>query len=156
PSTIKNISYATSTASTTIELPYDIVLTDASSTKVGETRNTYDNLALGSASLGNLTKQETWVATSSYASTTKVYNSYGLVTSSKDPNLNQTTYSYDSFNYYPATTTNPLSQATSYQYAYATGKVATTTDPNNLTTVSVYDPVGRVITQKQPDLTTPS
>jgi RHS repeat-associated protein len=111
----------------------------------------YDNLGFGSVSTGNQTKVADWVSGTTYASTTKGYNSYGLVASSTDPDGNKTTYSYDSFNFYPATSTNVLNQSTSYVYDYATGKVATTTDPNGLTNVTVYDPVGRVVQQKEPD-----
>ncbi len=152
---IKNITYATN-ASSTLDLQDDIILTNASSTQLSETQYYYDGLPLGSVSLGNQTKEEDWITGSTYASKTKSYNSYGLVASSTDPNGNQTSYSFDSFNYYPATSTNALNQSTSYMYDYGTGNVATTTDPNGLTHVTVYDPVGRVSEKLQPDLNTPS
>jgi RHS repeat-associated protein len=152
---IKTITYATSTNST-IDLPADITLTNASSTKFQETQNYYDGLSLRSASAGNLTKQANWITGSTYASTTKTYNAYGLVATSTDANSNATTYLYDALNYYPATTTNALGQSTFNLYDYATGDVATTTDPNGLLNANVFDPVGRLIQVKEPDLTTPT
>ena len=73
------------------------------------------------------------------------YNSYGLVTQSLDPRNNTTTYGYDAFNLYPATTTNALSQSIGYQYDYSTGKPTQTIDPNKLVFQTAYDGVGRVL-----------
>jgi YD repeat-containing protein len=69
---------------------------------------------------------------------------------------NATTYTYDSFNLYVATSTNALSQATGYQYDYSLGKPKSVIDPNNRVFQTVYDGLDRVVTEKQPDLTTPS
>lgn len=128
----------------------------ASSTKVKETKYTYDNLSYGSVTSGNVTKQENWISGSSYASTTKAYNTYGLIASSTDPNGNQTSYSYDSYNFYPATVTNALNQATNYTYDYPTGKVVQKTDPNTFVTKNIYDAVGRLSEVDEPDLSSPS
>ncbi len=129
---------------------------DASSTKVKESRVYYDSLALGSVSKGNSTKQESWKSSSDYASSTKVYNSYGLVTSATDPRGKTTTYSYDTFNLYVATSTNPLSQTTGYLYDYSLGKPKQITDANGLVSQTVFDGVDRVTEEKQPDLASPS
>ncbi len=117
---------------------------------------TYDGAALGSVTKGNLTKQENWATTTTYASTTKAYNSYGLVTEERDPRYNATTYQYDSFNLYPATSTNALSQITGYLYDYSAGKVKQVLDPNTRVFQTVYDALDRIKEEKQPDLTTPS
>ncbi|WP_292530889.1 SpvB/TcaC N-terminal domain-containing protein [Methylocystis sp.] len=150
------ITYASSASSSVKIAPSDEVTVDQSGTKVKQTRRYYDNLSLGSVSLGNETKTEEWKNGTSYASTTRAYNSYGLVTQSKDGRGNATSYTYDSYNLFVATSTNALSQPTAYIYDYASGKVATTTDPNGLVTAMVYDGVGRPVLLKQPDLTTPS
>lgn len=145
-------------ASTTVNIsrPYLITVTNASGTKVRETRRYFDNLALGSIGIGNETKTEEWKTGSSYASTTRVYSTYGLVTQSKDGKGNATSYTYDSFNLYVATSTDATSQSTTYTYDYGSGKVATTTDPNGLVTATVSDGLGRPVLLRQPDLTTPS
>nr|WP_255679752.1 SpvB/TcaC N-terminal domain-containing protein [Methylocystis sp. WRRC1] len=150
------ISYALSGGSSVKNAPYDEVTVDHSATQVKQTRHYYDNLALGSVSLGNETKTEEWKDGTSYASTTRTYNSYGLVMQSKDARGNTATSTYDPYNLYVATTTNALSQSTTYSYDYASGKVATTTDSNGLVTSTVHDGLGRPVLVKQPDLTTPS
>ena len=147
--------YAAS-SSVNMQVPYAASTTSQTGTKVKETRNYFDGLALGSVNSGNRTKQENWISGSSYASTTRSYNSYGLVTQERDPRYNLTTYAYDSYNLYPATTTNALSQDIGYLYDYATGKVRQTLDPNTRRTQTLFDPVGRVKEIKQPDLTTPT
>ena len=153
---IENIAYATSTTTQVTGLPYLDTLSDQSSNKVKETRNYYDSLSLGSTTKGNLTKQETWITSSSYASTTKAYNSYGLVATSTDARSNSTTYVYDGLNLYPATTTNPLSQKIQNLYDYSTGKVRQTVDANNATSSVTYDGFGRALTVTEPDPSTGS
>lgn len=138
-----------------LSLPIATSQLSASSTKLTETRYTYDTLAYGAVSLGNATKEEHWISGTTYASTTRAYNGYGLVTTSTDPRGNQTSYSYDSYNFYPATVTNALSQATSYTYDYPTGKVVQTTDPNTLSTKNIYDAIGRLTEFDEPDFNSP-
>lgn len=147
--------YAAST-SVNMSLPYAASTTDQSGTKFRETRNYYDGQSLGAVTKGNRTKQENWISGSTYASTTRTYNSYGLVTQELDPRAGTTTYAYDTYNLYPATTTNAIDQATGYLYDYAIGKVKQTLDPNTRRTQTLFDPVGRVTTLKQPDFTTPT
>ena len=106
---------------------------------------------------GNLTKEADWISGSStYATTQNTYNSYGLVTQTLDPRNNTTTYAYDTYSLYPATTTNPLGQTTSYQYDYSTGKPTQTIDPNDLTFQTSYDGLGRPLQVLQPDQTVTS
>jgi RHS repeat-associated protein len=150
-----NTSYATSTTGV-IGKPFDVTVTNHGGTKVKESRYYYDTLALGSASVGNLTKEEDWKTGSTYVNTQNAYNSYGLATQTTDPRGKQTTYSYDTYNLYPTTVTNPLSQATQYQYDYSTGKQTQTTDPNGDIFQTAYDGLGRTTQIIQPDANTSS
>jgi len=151
-------TYASSTSSNVIGKLSDETLTNQTSTKIQETQYFYDNLALGSvSSTANLTKQLDWKSTSTYITTVQnTYNGYGLVTQSLDPRNNTSTFAYDSYNLYPATSTNALNQSTGYQYDYSTGKPTQTVDPNNLTFQTTYDGFGRPLTVLQPDQNTTS
>ncbi|MBI4087020.1 VCBS repeat-containing protein, partial [Candidatus Kaiserbacteria bacterium] len=149
-------AYATSTATSTIQMLSEESTLDQDGGKVRESKQYYDTLALGSLNKGNPTKTEQWKTGVTYIDTEKTYNSYGLVTETKDPRDKVTTYAYDSLNLYPATTTNPLSQAVVKTYDYSSGKVATTTDANGRVFASVYDALDRVKEEKQPDLSSPS
>lgn len=154
---ITNNTYASSSSSNVIGKLSDEILTNQSSTKIQETQYYYDNLALGTISTGNLTKQEDWKSGGTYVNTIQnTYNGLGLVTQSLDPRNNTTTFTYDSFNLYPATTTNPLGQSTSYQYDYSTGNTTQTIDPNHLTFRTTYDGLGRPLQILQPDQVTTS
>ncbi len=151
---ITQYGYATSTSPYIVGLPSSEVVLDQSGTKVRESRYYYDSQSLGSVTKGNRTKDERWITSSSYASSTRSYNAYGLVTSETDPRGKTTSYIYDSYNLYPATSTNALSQSSKYAYDYSSGKVATTTDANGLVTAVVYDGLDRVTEEKVPDSTT--
>lgn len=140
---ITQYGYATNTTDYIVGLPSSEVILDQSGNKVRESRYYYDSSALGTVTKGNRTKEEGWITGSTYASGTKVYNSYGLVTSETDPRGKTTTYAYDTYNLYPATSTNPQSHSTKYTYDYSSGKVATTTDPNGEVSVVVYDGLDR-------------
>src|SRR6266851_1196316 len=84
-----------------------------------DTRLYYDSLPFGQVSLGDNTKQENWIAGSTYASTTRAYDgTYGLVTGSTDADGNLSTSTLDINHLYAATTTNPFFQATGYTYDY--------------------------------------
>ncbi len=137
-----NITYAS--GSSVIAAPADVIVTDHNSNKVKESQYYYDNLGLGSISLGNRTQEMDWKTGTSYAAVSqKTYNSYGLVTQSKDGNGNPTNYSYDSYNLYPAIVTNALSQPSEYTYNYVNGKAQQTTDPNGNIFNNTYDGLGR-------------
>ena len=125
-------------------------------TTIQEKKFYYDGLALGSIDKGNLTKQDDWVSGTTYIDIEKTYNSFGLVIAEKDPRDNTTTYTYDSFDMYPASSTNAKSQVTEYAYDYIFGKVKTVTDPNDRVFETMYDGFGRVTEEKVPDLDTPS
>jgi YD repeat-containing protein len=150
-----DISYASGGSVT--GLPSTETTNNQSSDKVKETRHYYDSQSLGNVTKGNETKTEGWKSSSSYASTTKSYDStYGLVTQEKDGKGNATNYSYDSYNLFVATSTNPLSQTRAFLYDYSSGKVKEMVDENNRKFTTTYDALDRVTEEKQPDITTPS
>jgi YD repeat-containing protein len=151
-------SYAASTtlSNSTLSLPAREFVVDQLGATVKDTKWYYDGLAFGGASKGNQTKEERLKSGSTYITTQRTYNSYGNILTVIDPRGSTTTYSYDAFNLYPATTTNPLGQTQASQYDYATGKVATSTDANARVFVTKYDGLGRVIEEDQPDFTTPT
>jgi RHS repeat-associated protein len=149
------ITYATS-SSGLILLPSDETVFDQSGSKIRETRRYYDNQSLGAVTLGNETKTEQWQAASSYVDTEKTYNSYGLISQTKDPRDKATNYTYDSYNLFVATSTNPLSQSTAMRYDYTSGKPIEIKDPNGYKFQTILDAFGRVLQEKQPDLATPA
>lgn len=151
------MSYAVNTTPYIVGLLSQDTLVDQSSTKVKENKYYYDGQSLGSVTDGNLTKQEMWKDSTNYIDIEKTYNTtYGIVTQEKDARDKATNYSYDSYNLYPATVTNPLSQATSYTYDYSSGQVKQITDANSRVYQKVYDGMDRVKEEKVPDLSTPS
>lgn len=148
-------NYATSSTSPLL-VPSLETVTNQGDSKIRETKNYYDTLSLGSVTKGNLTKQELWESGTDYVDVEKTYNSYGLVTQDKDPRDKITTYTYDTYNLYAATTTNPLSQVTARTYDYSSGKVNRLTDANGRIFQTLFDSFDRPIEDKQPDLSTPS
>ncbi|MGH9760691.1 MAG: toxin TcdB middle/N-terminal domain-containing protein, partial [Blastocatellia bacterium] len=148
-------AYAAGTAPR-LFLPDDQITTDSSANKVRESRFYYDDLPFGSASLGNVTEEDDWISGSTYAVTTKAYNSFGLITSATDPDGHTTSYSYDSLNLYPATVTNAANQAVQYLYDYTSGKISQSTDPNGLVVQTVYDGMGRPLTVTESDPANPA
>ncbi len=132
------------------------ITTDHLGVRVRETRHHYDSLPFGSIALGNETKIEQWKSGLSYINTQKTYDSvYGLVTSSKDPLGNTTTYTYDTYKLYPSAVTNPLGQTISYVYDYSAGKANQITDQNNFIYQNKYDGLGRILEEKVPDSVAP-
>ncbi len=141
-------TYATCGSCANMQLPSSVITKDNSGNKVAETKLYYDNQSFGVATLGNNTKEEKLVSVSHYATALKSYNAYGLISSSTDGNSNTTNYTYDSYNMYPATTTNALSQATNYLYDYNSGQVKRTVDPNGSIAEVDYDGLGRPISER--------
>ncbi len=124
---------------------------DYANTTVADQKITYDDLSFGEVSVGNPTKKEFLIEGTTYASTTHVYNSFGLMLSDRDPNYNETTYVYDSLNLYPETTTNALGHETERLYDYSSGQPTQTITPNGEIYETVYDSLDRIKTQKSPD-----
>ncbi len=151
----KAYTYAAS-STVNMSVPSQETVTNSASTQVKLTDFYYDSLATGLVNKGNITKEEDWITGSSYASSTKAYNTYGLVATSTDPRAHSTTFVYDAFNLYVATSTNPLSQTTQTLYDYATGKPTQITDANSRSQQFSYDPVGRITETKVPDPTSGS
>ncbi|MEN9558026.1 MAG: hypothetical protein RL141_395, partial [Candidatus Parcubacteria bacterium] len=151
-----DITYAAQSGSDIIGAPKQMVVTDQSGVKIKESRHYYDALPLGGITKGNRTKQEDWKSGTTYVSTQRAYNAYGLVISETDPRAKVTTFGYDTFNLYPITSTNPLNQLSRFTYDYSAGKPKTTTDPNKLISQTIYDGLDRVIRKEEPDLTTSS
>ncbi|MBR0960891.1 LamG-like jellyroll fold domain-containing protein [Bradyrhizobium japonicum] len=149
------ITYAAS-SSVNLSVPTKKTVLNNTGATTTDTKLYYDTLPFGSIGAGNQTRQEDWVSGTHYASSTKSYNSYGLVTQSTDRNGNATTYSYDSFNLYPATSTNTLSQSTGYAYNYSNGKPKQSTDPNGAIAKTLFDGVGRITEIDQSDVANPS
>lgn len=147
------ISYASNTTAGIIGLRSQELTTNQSSVQVKQTLMYYDTQSLGNVTTGNQTKVQVWTQVGDpYISYQKTYNSYGLVTSDIDPRSKTTDYTYDTYNLYPATSTNPLSQETDFTYDYSSGAVKQITDPNGSVFTTVYDGLDRVIEEKIPDV----
>jgi RHS repeat-associated protein len=151
---IENILYVANTDNYVVGLPYNNTTFDQSSIKVNETKTYYDGNSLGVVGLGNPTKVEKWITGNTYVNSQKSYDgTYGLVVTSTDPNGKVTNYAYDTYNLYPATITNPLSQTVQYLYDYSLGEPRQTTDQNGNIYQTNYDGLNRMIEEKIPDPT---
>lgn len=153
---INTYTYASTSSSTIRGLLAHDTLTNQSGTKIAEIKNYYDLQSIGTTTKGNLTKQEQWATSTTYIDVERTYDTYGLVTQEKDPRDKATNFTYDTYNLYPATTTNPLSQTVYQEYDYSSGKVTKKTDENTREFRWTYDGLDRVTEEKQPDITTPS
>ncbi len=152
----EDILYAANTTDYVVGLPYQDTVTDQSAVKVRESKMYYDTLSLGSIGAGNQTKVEQWKTSSTYINSQKSYGSYGLVATSTDPRGKVTTYTtYDSYNLYPITITDPLSQTVQYTYDYSIGKPKQVTDQNGFVYQTIYDGLDRVTAEKIPDFSSP-
>ncbi|MEK7564320.1 MAG: FG-GAP-like repeat-containing protein [Patescibacteria group bacterium] len=153
---VTTLTYATN-GTTLISVPYNETVTDQSSSKVKENKYYYDAQSYGSVTDGNQTKVEQWVASSTYINSQKTYNStYGYIATETDPRGKVTTYTtYDGYNLYPVTITDPLSQTIQYTYDYSLGKPKQTTDQNGFVYQTVYDGLDRVAAVKIPDFGSP-
>jgi hypothetical protein len=137
-----NISYAAS-SSVNMSVPIQKTVLNYYSATSSDQKFYYDSLTFGSVNSGNNTKQEDWISGTTYASSTKTYNSYGLVATSTDRVGNATSFVYDANNLYVATTTNPLLQQTQFINTYANGQVKWRSDPNSSLLRNLYDGLGR-------------
>jgi len=150
-----DIAYAASTTPYIVGLPKQETLKDYANDVITDTKYYYDNLTYGSVNTGNLTKTERWVQGSEWIDTESTYNSYGFVTEEKDPRDMVTSYTYDTYDMYPATSTNAEGITTAYTYDYSSGKITQKIDPNEFVYQTIYDGLDRVIEEKQPDIETP-
>ena len=92
--------------------------------------------------------------------TTLGFDGFGNVNSraviGKNPNgtnmtTRTTTMSWGSTGQFPMTVTNPLSQASTFNYDFADGTRTSVTDPNGIVVTMVYDARGRLIRTNNPD-----
>ena len=147
-------AYATN--GTGMYLVDDQTTVDQSSNKVNETQHYYDSAALGTLTLGNETKTSQWKTGATYISTLKSYNTNGTVATTTDGRGKVTTNTtYDTYNLYPITVTDPLTHVTHYTYDYMFGYVVQTTDQNSQVYIKNYDGMGRIASDQIPDPTTP-
>ncbi len=150
------ITYATTTAVNNLSLPYKKVVLNNSSATSTESRYYYDGQALGTITLGNNTKAEDWITSTTWASSTVTFNSNGLPSQKTDRQGNRTYFSYDANNLYVSSSTDALSRTSFFTYDYATGRVKQSTDPNGRIIKTVFDPFGRTKQIEQSDLVTPA
>jgi hypothetical protein len=139
-----HFEWATTTATSTnpsapTNHPSREIVTNYSGTQIAETKHVYDGLATGLLTKGNETATRRWQSGSSYATTARVFNSYGLATSLIDARGSTTTIVYDSSNLYPATTTNPLGHIESKLFNLRCGSPTQIVDANGATTTIAYD-----------------
>jgi RHS repeat-associated protein len=151
----KSYQYATNEDGT-VFLPSDISKADQSEEMFQQTKLYYDNLSFGQLSKGNITKEERAVTPTQFVTTSKTYNSYGLIETETDGRGNTTTYTYDSFNLYPQTVANALGQTTQYEYDYSVGKPRRIITPNNTIYETIFDGLGRILEENIPNETTGS
>jgi RHS repeat-associated protein len=133
--------------------PKHTYLLDSQGAKVSEKWFYYDGAASidTTPTLGLLTKEEVWVNNpitqqSSKAATQFSYDDYGNLKTTTDALGHATTTIYETdLNTYPIKVSNALGHSLQSTYDYATGRVLTSTDPNNQTTSNIYDALGRII-----------
>jgi RHS repeat-associated protein/uncharacterized repeat protein (TIGR01451 family) len=82
---------------------------------------------------------------------TRVYTAYGATGSQPGGLYRSSTTIYETGLYtYALSSTNPLSQTTSFSYNYGLGQPVSVTDANNSTTTTTYDGLGRMLTVTYP------
>lgn len=120
---------------------------DHGGNRIGEVHHLYDNNALATVTVGDETRAEYWKSdTNTYIGKDATYNSYGMMLTQSDLRGNATTITYDTYNVYPASVSNALSQTTAFDYDPATSQVALMRDPNSLAKTATYDGFGRPLT----------
>ncbi|MEO6536174.1 MAG: SpvB/TcaC N-terminal domain-containing protein [Candidatus Paceibacterota bacterium] len=149
---INTISYAASSTIPVSKIAQTTTV-DQSGNTIAGTKFFYDSLGLGSLAKGNLTeKDDLKTAPSTYVQTIRnVYNSYGLITQAMDSRSATTTFNYDPYNIYIATTTNALGHITTTSYNYSLGAPTQLKDANGAITKVVFDPLDRILALLRPD-----
>ena len=140
------ITYATNDTQTQFA-PKEVIKTNKNDVVVQRTKFYYDNLPLGLLTKGNNTKQEAFKDPTNFVTTRTVYNAFGLPIETYDGNNKKTEYTYDTYNLYPKTVTNPLGHVTTYTYDYVSGKPSVIVDQNRTTKVT-YDGLGRPLSER--------
>ncbi|MBZ5695911.1 MAG: hypothetical protein LAN36_11200 [Acidobacteriia bacterium] len=134
---------------------------DGGGTQRAYTTYSYDEPSSPVGAHGNLTSTHRWLSTNgTYLFSSSVYDSYGRVTSSLDPNGNSTGYGYSSSSCptgtgyagsAPTSVTNALSQTTYSCYDLTVGLATSVKDPNSQTTSYTYDNMLRTTSISFPD-----
>lgn len=160
-STYLALSNSTYLTANLLDLPSSIQIKDGGGTQRAYTTYSYDETGSPAGAHGNLTSTHRWLnTTGTYLVTSDVYNSNGLVTSSTDPMLNPTTYSYTpsscpaNSGYAgsgPTSVKNALNQTIYFCYDLNIGSPISTTDPNSKTTSYQYDSMLRTTQVSNPD-----
>jgi len=124
----------------------------ASGQTISETQVLYDALSYGSISSGNATAVRQWLdkpAPGKWIETAAAYNARGQMTRLTDARGNASTTVYDGFGF-PVSVTNRGGHTTSRVQDIRTGAVLSVKDANGQTTLSMYDPMGRLTKQAGP------
>ena len=145
--------YTYNTANWILATPKHTRLLDPDQNTVSEKWLYYDNhLSINDPpTQGFLTKEEVLVFNplnqQSYRAATRyTYDTYGNPLTVTDPLNHTTTVTYEPETHtYPKFITNSLNQTLTQTYDLSTGQILTSTDPNNQTTINVYDVLGRLI-----------
>jgi RHS repeat-associated protein len=150
--TTTTFSYASDSIGDIRNKPSQVLVTNESGATLKKTRYYYDGSTYGNVSVGNLTRHSEWYDISSiWLNTDYTYNSYGLITSVRNPRAYSTSFTYDSYNLYPATSTNAKGYSSSTSYDYASGQISIHTDENGATNQNEYDGFGRLKSVSLPD-----
>ena len=150
--------YAINTDRWLVNKPSEEVVEDKQAgawTPARQTRTYYDNGALGSVSVGDVTRTDAWVGEDDYATTTVGHDAYGNVVWTRDANANgvagwgvnpsghTTDIVWDTaFHTVPIEQRNALDHVTRIEYD-ALLRATVTTDANSQTTITAYDAHGR-------------
>ncbi|MCH9808453.1 MAG: FG-GAP-like repeat-containing protein [Alphaproteobacteria bacterium] len=124
---------------------------DNSASTVSRTKFYYDGLAHGSIDEGNLTKQEAWVTGSTYVDSQWTYDVHGLPTTATDPRNNDTDFIYDTHALYVSTTTDAENLETITTHDYSSGQLVRQTEPSGAYFDTTYDPIDRPEIETIPD-----
>lgn len=150
-------TYVTTTSPYLVGLKALEAVKDNAETVVAGRAWFYDGEAYQDATIGNMTRFGELISTApDYAQTDYDYNAYGNQISVIDPNGNETTYDYDSWNLYPEIITQPLIGDTLQTTDLTTGKLLSTEDPNGSIKEWDYDSFGRPEEERISDVGTAS
>ncbi|MFH1691505.1 MAG: RHS repeat-associated core domain-containing protein [Candidatus Omnitrophota bacterium] len=129
---------------TTFNRPTETILKDKDENIVSKKTFEYDTK-------GNLTQEDVFIfnpltGTLANALTQYAYDDFGNLTTSTDALGRSVTTEYEAqYHCYPKKVTNVLNQSVQYTYDPKFGCVLSVTDPNNQTSQSTYDSLGRLL-----------
>jgi YD repeat-containing protein len=136
-----------------LDTPSIVTISDGSN-QVAQTTTIYDDPSYSSGTIaGHPTSVSQWNNNGSPIQTHTSWTTHGMVDHTVDArNISNVQYTYNFraygsqyINLYPSSIANALGQTTTYTWDPNTGKIASSTDPNNVLTKYFYqDPRGRV------------